>query len=168
MSIWLTIILWVGTEHSFLMVRIFNSTKKTEEFNYKQNTGQTSPDKTVTYMESAVSVSGYFPIYATPLHVDLHSPPQSPHPAWSHLMWQTEAVSLTVPDLLSLNPHLSSVPFPEDPAIYTRKFIINTLIHANVLPSLWSQCCCQKHNFCSAWDISKTMPAPKGYLEKGN
>lgn len=129
----------VGTEHSFSMVRIFNSTRKTEEFNYKQNTGQTSLDKTATYMESAVSFSGISLFMPLPWHLGLSSDPTVPTPCLV-LPHPRGSGSLTVPHLLSPNPNLFSAPFPEDPTVYMRKLIINTLIHATVLPSLLSQC----------------------------
>jgi len=91
-----------------------------------------------------------------PWHLGLYSVPTVPTPCLV-LIHLRGSVSLTVPDLLSPNPNLFSAPFPEDPAIYMRKLIINILIHATVLPSLLSQCVALLDNFCSAWDISKTM-----------
>lgn len=126
MNISLYIILQVGTELSFLMNRIFNSTWKME--NSTANKHKPRQVQTEWWQEwSLLSVSqahDYLCAPATSIQ-NFTLSPQPPHPAWSCFI--QEPVLWILPNFLFLNQNLVYVPFPDDPVFYTVKLKINTL-----------------------------------------
>ena len=115
MTITLYIILLVGTELSFLMIRIFNSTWKMENSTAnKRKPRQVQTEWWPEWSLSSVSQAHDYLCAPPNRHPEFHTVPQPPHPAWSCFI--QKPVLWILPNLLFLNQSLVYVPFPDDPA----------------------------------------------------